>query len=179
MPSRGEAFSFLDEHGASILGRHDRMVYVGHRSDTHPWWYQTFAPALGVSRLTVVDIFAPNLGSANHITGDLIHGDILDSSTVGHGPGLMFWDEGPEHVTRDQFMPWPRMMTGVGWDVLISCPWGYQVQGPDGANLSEEHHWGPMPADMEEAGMSWRTFGEPFPEGHGNILAWRLCECST
>ena len=149
-----------------------RMIYVGHRGDTSSWWHEKFAKAIGAEHLSVLDIYKPNLQTANHITADLIHGDVLDGSCVGQGPGLIFWDEGPEHVRRDQFVTWVRDMVDLGWSILVSCPWGYQAQGPDGENLSEEHLWGPMPEDLEEAGLSCRAFGQPFPDGHGNLIGW-------
>jgi hypothetical protein len=173
MPSRGEAFDFLTREGPSLFGTSvGRLMYVGHRSDTHPWWHETFAPLVGADRISVLDIWQPNLASANHVTADLIHGDVLDPACVGRGPGLLFWDEGPEHVRRDQFIPWVRDMVDLGWSILVSCPWGYQAQGADGSNLSEEHLWGPTPADLEEAGLECRAFGEMFPEGHGNLIGW-------
>lgn len=174
MPSRGDAFEFLTQEGPKLFGTNvGRLLYVGHRPDTHPWWHQTFSKVIGADRLAVLDISKENLSSANEVTGDLIHGDVLDPGCVGKGPGLIFWDEGPEHVRRDQFIPWVRDMIDLNWSILVSCPWGYQEQDwrPLG-NPYEEHLWGPLPEDFAEAGLSCRAFGQPFPEGHGNLIGW-------
>lgn len=176
MPSHGDAFSFLDQAAnAGMFGiETQRLVYVGHRSDTSLWWWKTFAPMIGAQRIEVLDIFHPNLRSAEWITSHLIHANVLDLN-FGPGPGLIFWDEGPEHVTRDECRTWiKRVQDETDWDILLSCPWGYQSQGPDGSNKSEEHLWGPMPEDFTDLGLEVRTFGQPFPHGHGNLLAWSV-----
>lgn len=178
MPTRADAIEFLNRNAISIFGDDvGTLVYVGHRHDTHPWWHTMLAPLVRADKLIVVDIFEKNLASANHITKHLVLGDVLDPKTIGAGSGLVFWDEGPEHVTREQFMPWPRMMLDLGWSVLTSCPWGMQMQGAEDGNPHEEHHWGPMPEDMIEAGLEVKTFGSrPFPDDHGNLIAWKRHE---
>lgn len=131
MPTRGDAFRFLESEGRQIFGSAvPRLVYVGHRSDTSPWWHESFGPLVGGPKISVLDIYFPNLSSAEHITSDLIHADVLTDKA--EGPGLIFWDEGPEHVTREQFQTWVPSAVERGWDVLISCPWGFQSQKAEG-----------------------------------------------
>lgn len=171
MPTRGEAFDFLLNDGPAVFGRSvGSMLYVGHRSDTHPWWWQTFAPAVGISRLAVIDIEPSNLQSANAITKELYHGDIRTFAAAS-GFGMVFWDEGPEHMEKAMSLETLKWLAGRNEHVLISCPWGYQAQG-SGPSDPEFHHWAPMPADFEEIGFVTRTFGQMFPDGHGNLLAW-------
>lgn len=149
------------------------MLYVGHRGDTHPWWHQTFAPAIGVSRIAVIDIDRGNLMTAQHITSELYHGDIRQSDCP-RDFGLVFWDEGPEHLPREVSLELLKWLAEHNQHVLISCPWGYQPQGHGPAD-PEFHHWGPMPADFESIGMQVRTFGTMFDgsgHGHGNLIAW-------
>ncbi len=171
MPTRGDAFSFLIDDGHVLFGVVRSMLYVGHRADTHPWWRTGFRDALGSPRLGVIDIQAANLSSADGLVTDMVLGDIRTYDTSGFD--LVFWDEGPEHVPRDEALSTcARLMASSR--VLISCPWGHQPQG-SGPDDPEFHHWAPMPADFESIGMSARTFGQMFDGhglGHGNLLAW-------
>lgn len=146
------------------------MLYVGHRGDTHPWWHQTFAPLIGASRLAVIDIDRGNLMTAAHVTNELYHGDIRQNDAP-RDFGLVFWDEGPEHLPREVSLEVCRWLAERNQRVLISCPWGYQPQGT-GPNDPEFHHWGPLPEDFQSIGWQTRTFGTIFPEGHGNLIAW-------
>lgn len=170
MPSRGDAFEFLTREARSIFGSVGSMLYVGHRGDTHPWWHETFAKAIDATRLAVIDIDKGNLMTAQHVTNELYHGDIRQVDCPWDF-GLVFWDEGPEHLPREQSLEMIRILSERNGCVLISCPWGYQPQG-SGPNDPEFHHWGPEPADFESVGMQARTFGVRFPEGHGNLIAW-------
>lgn len=178
MPTVGETFKFLDEHGSSLFGQVGSMLYVGHRSDTHPWWHNTFAPSIGASRLAVIDIDSGNLQSAQHITSELYLGDVRQTDCPT-GFGLVFWDEGPEHLPRDVSLELCRHLAEHNAHVLISCPWGFQKQGND-PRSHEFHHWGPQPSDFEGIGWTARTFGTMFTHdggegtsrGHGNLIAW-------
>lgn len=146
------------------------MLYVGHRGDTHPWWHQTFAPLIGISRIAVIDIDKGNLHTAAHVTNELYHGDIRQSDAP-RGFGIVFWDEGPEHLPREISLEMCKLLAERNDHVLISCPWGYQPQGSN-PNDPEFHHWGPEAADFESIGWNVRLFGTKFPEGHGNLIAW-------
>ncbi len=173
MPTVGSAFDFLTEKGAEIFGSVGSMLYIGHRGDTHPWWHNTFAKVIGADRLAVVDIDRGNLGTAAHITGELYHGDIRQSD-MPIGFGLVFWDEGPEHLPKEESLALIRHLAERNRHILVSCPWGYQPQG-SGPSDYEFHHWGPMPADFESIEMQTRTFGTMFTGGgigHGNLVAW-------
>lgn len=172
MPTVGSAFDYLTENGLSIFGPCESLLYVGHRSDTHPWWYQTFAKTLGVTRLAVIDINKGNLESASHITNELYLGDIRQSDCP-IGFDIVFWDEGPEHLPRDVSLEVCRFLAEQNKHVLISCPWGYQPQGSGPSDI-EFHHWGPQPDDFTSIGWTARTFGTMFTEagGHGNLIAW-------
>lgn len=173
MPTVGEAFQFLDDHSPTTFGPVGSMLYVGHRSDTSSWWHLRFAPAVGASRLAVIDIDRGNLESAASITSELYLGDIRQSDCP-KGFGLVFWDEGPEHLPKDQSLAICEKMAGENSHVLISCPWGFQRQGSD-PREPEFHHWGPEPEDFQALGWQARTFGRKFTEdgsGHGNLLAW-------
>ena len=152
------------------------MLYVGHRSDTHPWWRTTFAERLGVTRIAVVDLQAPNLQTAAGFTSELYLGDIRGPDTTPPGFDLVFWDEGPEHVPLDDAAECIRALRARHGRVLISCPWGHQPQGT-GPDDPEFHHWAPMPEHFSVLGMESRTFGEMFDgrgKGHGNIIAWTV-----
>lgn len=152
------------------------MLYVGHRSDTAGWWHERFAPTVGASRLAVIDIDRTNLHSAQHITGELYLGDIRQSDRP-RGFGLVFWDEGPEHLPKEQAIEMCRLLAQENDHVLISCPWGFQKQGSDPKDV-EFHHWGPEMEDFQGLGWQVRTFGEKFKfdgggsSGHGNLIAW-------
>ncbi len=146
------------------------MLYVGHRGDTHPWWHDTFAKRIGASRIAVIDIDKGNLQTAAHVTSELYHGDIRQNDCP-RDFGIVFWDEGPEHLPREESLEVIRWLAERNRRVLISCPWGYQQQGA-GPSDPEFHHWGPQPADFESIGMTARTFGTEFPGGHGNLIAW-------
>lgn len=152
------------------------MLYVGHRGDTHPWWRTSFASRLGSPSLSVIDILPGNLSTTDSIpevTGRLL-GDLRVPESAPPGFGLVFWDEGPEHVSRpDALTCLEMLMDRHGW-VLVSCPWGYQPQG-SGPEDVEFHHWGPEVSDFESIGMEGRAFGDRFDgqgHGHGNVIAW-------
>jgi hypothetical protein len=172
MPSLGTAFQFLEAEWAARAHPIRSMLYVGHRGDTSPWWRTAFRAALGDPDLAVIDIQRGNLDTAAPFTQDLIHADIRRCAEARRFD-LVFWDEGPEHVPRDEaletlagLMPWTS--------VLISCPWGHQPQGTGPAD-PEFHHWGPEPEDFAVIGMDSRCFGTRFHEGglgHGNLIAW-------
>lgn len=170
MPTFQGAFDYLTEHGPELFPNCRSMLYVGHRSDTHPWWHQTFAKVLGVTRLAVLDINEGNLRSAEHITKELYLGDIRQTDAP-KGFDLVFWDEGPEHLPKDVSLKLCESLAADHRHALISCPWGYQPQGRD-ANDIEFHHWGPMPGDFQAIGWIAMTFGTMFPHGHGNLIAW-------
>lgn len=172
MPNHGDAFDFLTREGPSIFGTVGSMLYVGHRHDTHPWWHRTFAPLVGATRLAVVDIDPHNLGTARHITDELYLGDIR-SPQLPTGFGLVFWDEGPEHMAKEESLALCQLLAGRNRRVLVSCPWGFQPQGTDPSD-PEFHHWGPMPEDFDTIGWTARTFGVMFDgrAGHGNLIAW-------
>lgn len=171
MPTVGSAFNFLIENCQSIFGNVESMLYVGHRSDTHPWWHSEFAAKLGIKRIAVIDIVKTNLESANHITKELYLGDIRDKNLIKDSFDIVFWDEGPEHMKKEESLQLIQDLLKTHKKVLISCPWGYQVQG-SGENDPEFHHWGPLPEDFEQIGMESHTFGTIFPNGHGNLIAW-------
>jgi hypothetical protein len=177
VPTVGAAFNFLDAEGPAIFGTSvGSMLYVGHRSDTSPWWHSKFARAIGVTRLAVIDIDVDNMNSARHITGELYHGDIRQTDAPS-GFGIVFWDEGPEHLPKDVSLEICHMLAERNRHVLISCPWGLQRQGsPDSY---EFHHWGPEIEDFQGLGWQVRVFGERFvpindsqSSGHGNLIAW-------
>jgi hypothetical protein len=172
MPSLGPAFTFLEIEGSALLGPVRSMLYVGHRGDTSPWWRTLFRDALGGPELAVIDIQAGNLQTAAPHVSRLIHGDIRTCAEA-RGFDLVFWDEGPEHVPRED-----ALLTLSGLipfcRVLVSCPWGYQPQGATPTD-PEFHHWGPEPEDFAEIDMPSRCFGVRFHDGgqgHGNLIAW-------
>lgn len=160
------------------------MLYVGHRSDTHPWWRTVFADLIrlekgpnDVPNIDIVDIVPANL--PNDLVGDglartCFHGDIRTCRASNYG--LVFWDEGPEHVSREDALRILHQLSLDNTHVIISCPWGHQLQG-SGPEDPEFHHWGPMPEDFESIGFTARTFGTMFTgvggDGrHGNLIAW-------
>ncbi len=172
MPTIGLAFTFLESEWAALAGPVRSMLYVGHRSDTSPWWRTTFRDALGGPELAVIDIVPANLESAAAYVSRLIHGDIR-SSGEARGFDLVFWDEGPEHVPREDALLTLSELS-AGGRVLISCPWGLQPQG-SGPTDPEFHHWGPEPEDFSGIGWASRCFGTRFHDGgqgHGNLIAW-------
>lgn len=171
MPTHGAAFTFLEEHAQEMFGEVRSMLYVGHRSDTSPWWRTQFSEKLGVPVLTVIDIVRSNLDTAAEFATHLIHGDIRNIGVAGYG--LVFWDEGPEHVSRDEALKLLAALVEANDHVLVSCPWGYQPQG-GGDGDPEFHHWGPMPEDFTDIGMRAEAFGTMFEggRGHGNLIAW-------
>ena len=181
MPTTGGAFDFLAGEWATefrrrspvLNGPNPSMLYVGHRADTSPWWHTTFAPACGIERLAVIDILEGNARSADHITKEIYIGDVRDVKLVPSFD-LVFWDEGPEHMPKQESREMIQLLERIHGQVLISCPWGYQPQG-SGPQDVEFHHWGPIPGDFESIGMRTRTFGTMFDGsgvGHGNLIAW-------
>lgn len=172
MPTVAGAFIFLETAGPGIFGNVGSMLYVGHRKDTSQWWWRTFAPAIGAERLAVIDIVKENLLTAGSITGELYLGDIRQEDSP-RDFGLVFWDEGPEHMPREDALRTITWLAERNRRVLVSCPWGFQPQGKD-RDDPEFHHWGPTAEDMVGIGMTVRTFGERFENGfgHGNLLAW-------
>lgn len=172
MPTHGDAFTYLTENCLNIFGPCESLLYVGHRGDTHPWWYQTFAAKLGITRLAVLDVDKGNLESAAHITKELYLGDIRQTDAP-RGFDIVFWDEGPEHLPKDVSLRLCEHLASVNRRALISCPWGYMPQGRD-PNDYEFHHWGPQLEDFQSIGWVALTFGVEHPNGHGNLIAWSL-----
>lgn len=177
MPTRIEAFRFLQDEGPKVFGTDvGSLLYVGHRHDTHPWWWQGFCPAIGATEIAVIDIVEGNARTAEGITKQIYVGDVRNPALVPADFGLVFWDEGPEHMARDEALQLIVDMRTRHRGVLISCPWGYQPQG-SGPSDPEFHHWGPQPEDFQSIGMETRTFGEMFHDGglgYGNLIAWLL-----
>lgn len=175
MPTVGTAFRFLEREWGPQRSPIGTMLYVGHRHDTHPWWATDFRRAVGGPALAVLDVASSGLSSAERHTSDLVLGDVRDRDVVGTRCfGLVFWDEGPEHVPRAEALDTLSYLMAAHRRVLVSCPWGLQPQG-SGPDDPEFHHWGPEPADFESIGMEARCFGTRFDErgiGHGNLLAW-------
>ncbi len=174
MPTRGEAMTFLEQSAPLLFGPVGSMLYIGHRHDTHPWWRTGFAKALKSPLISINDIDAENLRGSRDVVPECVgfhHGDIRIPGAVPDGFGLVFWDEGPEHVPQKEALETILMLKSRHDQVLISCPWGYQKQGTDPRD-PEFHHWAPMPEHFEEIGMTARVFGEMFPAGHGNLVAW-------
>lgn len=172
MPNHGDAFRFLDEHAADMFGAAGSMLYIGHRGDTHPWWCTTFSGLIASPRITVVDIDKGNLDTAAEHADELIHADVRNLLITGYG--LVFWDEGPEHLPRQEALDLCYKWSLDNDHVLISAPWGFMPQGSDPSH-PEFHHWGPQPADFESIGFQARTFGIEFDGrggGHGNLIAW-------
>jgi hypothetical protein len=171
MPTVSTAFSFLESECMAILPNVRSMLYVGHRSDTSPWWRTSFWEALGRPELGVIDIQPANLQSADGLASRLVHGDIRTFDAGGFD--LVFWDEGPEHACREEALATCARLS-LSSQVLVSCPWGYQPQG-SGPSDYEFHHWGPEPSDFQSIGMEARCFGTHFDGvggGHGNLIAW-------
>lgn len=171
MPTRGDGFLFLEREWAPARAPLGSMLYVGHRSDTSPWWSDRFREALGGPELAVLDVVPAQLQSAGGITTHLFHGDVRSPESVPRRFDLVFWDEGPEHVPREDALACILMLRERRGGVLASCPWGMQEQG-SGPSDPEFHHWGPVPDDLTGIGMRVRAFGSPFPGGHGNLIAW-------
>lgn len=174
MPNFSHAFSFLQHTGPSLFRDVRRMLYVGHRNDTAPWWAREFSDALGVTHRAVIDIDGRNLGTAAGLADELFHGDVLTHPIVLAGWDMVFWDEGPEHVPQDRALARLVEMMAHNRNVVVSCPWGFQRQG-EGPSDPEFHHWGPDPEDFMGIGMMARAFGTRFMDngsGHGNVVAW-------
>jgi len=172
MPTLGPAFDFLEREWAPARAPVRSMLYVGHRGDTSPWWRTAFRDALGGPGLAVIDVQPGSLETARGHADRLILGDVRACPEAGSF-GLVFWDEGPEHVPRDEAL---ALLAGLAGrtSVLISCPWGHQPQGT-GPDDPEFHHWAPEPEDFASIGMSARCFGARFDGrggGHGSIVAW-------
>jgi hypothetical protein len=176
MPTRSEAVAFLEENAHDMFGDCVSMLYVGHRHDTAPWWRTTFAGLIDSPLIDIVDIVPGNLPHDlvnEGLVRTCFHGDILACDARQYS--LVFWDEGPEHVPRDEALRVLARMAEMNTHVLISCPWGHQPQG-SGPGDPEFHHWAPQPADFESIGFRTATFGTMFDGvggGHGNLLAWR------
>lgn len=171
MPTVAAAFDFLEREWAPARAPLDSLLYVGHRSDTSPWWARAFRAALGNPDLTVIDVVPANLDSAAVHGARLVHADVR-AALDRHG--LVFWDEGPEHLPREESLACLSALMAAHGSVLVSCPWGLQPQG-FGPSDPEFHHWGPEPADFTGIGMECRVFGTRFDGaglGHGNLLAW-------
>lgn len=172
MPNHGEAFRFLEANAERMFGHVPSMLYVGHRGDTHPWWRTTFRDLIGAPDLAVIDIVKGNLDTAAEFTNNLVCGDIRGN--YARGFGLVFWDEGPEHVPREDALETLARLAEHNSHVLVSCPWGYMPQG-SGPSDPEFHHWGPQPADFRGIGFMAEVFGVEFNglgQGHGNLIAW-------
>jgi hypothetical protein len=175
MPTVGTAFQFLEREWAPARAPVDSVLYVGHRADTHPWWATDFRHALGGPSLAVLDLVPACADSASRHTSDLLVGDVRSPGSLrGRVFGLVFWDEGPEHVPRGDALACLSRLMSEHRHVLVSCPWGHQPQGSSPSD-PEFHHWAPDPSDFESIGMATRCFGTRFSAGgvgHGNLIAW-------
>ncbi len=175
MPTRNDACSFIETIVAELIPCRS-MVYVGDRHDTHQWWHTTLHTALACPDIDIIDISEKNLQGSRDRHSKLVRrfiaGDVRTTELVGYD--LVLWDEGPEHVPREDALLTLSRLIMDNSHVMISCPWGYQPQG-SGPDDGEFHHWGPMPDDFESIGMKVRLFGTMFDGtggGHGNLIAW-------
>src|SRR3990167_5909541 len=111
MPHPKRAFDLMDSLTPLFKGCSPKsLLYVGWRHDCHVWWHRTFAPALGVEDIGIIEIFPQNYALAidkareGHFgltSTRVIRGDVLEiQKYVSKGEyDIIFWDHGPEHVS--------------------------------------------------------------------------------
>lgn len=183
MPHVKDAFDLIDRLTPNWAVFQPRtMLYVGWRHDCHPWWHRTLAPALGIEKVTLLEVFPPNVSDAEEkiwngyfkVPTNVIQGNILEPTRYFNKGefDVIYWDHGPEHVTKAQFdVITPILQNMRNKLLLYSCPWGDWPQGAEGKNEHERHLWSVDVKDMQDLGMSVYTVGKPGQQNLGEIVA--------
>lgn len=184
MPHTKAAFDLMDSLTPAWADLQPRsMLYVGWRHDCHPWWYKSFAPALGINELTILEVHGPNVSDAEQrdwqgqfgLKTRVIQGNVLNPARYyrRHSYDIIFWDHGPEHVTKAELEGITPFLKEFRNKLLIyCCPWGHWPQEPTDGNEHERHSWDVQVKDMEDVGMlKVFTVGKPGQDNGGEIVA--------
>lgn len=186
MPHTADAFFTINkniEWFKKRAGNPKSLLYIGWRHDCHPWWWQTFCPALGIEKIGVLEIFNPNFQDLQRRveTGRMnvrpILGDArkIDEYVRAREYDVIFWDHGPEHVSlEDLNRITPLLFSTAGRMLLYCCPWGNWPQHADG-NPDEEHKNSVMDWHLTALGMDVVTTGHgPSQDQKGELIAFRF-----
>lgn len=187
MPHTQPAFDVLDRNIVSISERCApiSLLYVGWRRDCKPWWYDKFCHDLGVKKVGVLEIFPRNHAEleqqvwSGRYDVEPILGDVR-SIRKHVEPGeydVIFWDHGPEHVTRKELIDTTTDLCLMAKRLVIyCCPWGEWPQGAEDGNDHEVHEHAVYPEQLQELGMTVITTGSPDQIGEGELIAFHFVE---
>lgn len=180
MPHTGRVFDHFNQGLTVELKKFSpqSMLYVGWRSDCASWWNNQFSQELGIQKIGIIEIYAPNFeGARNRFPSyDVIHGDVreIEKYTTKGQYDMIFWDHGPEHVSKDDLVACtPKLFDHSGKILLYCCPWGNWPQGAEGGNTNEIHY----DVDKEtltDLGMTVIPFGSPGQSSGGELIAYKV-----
>lgn len=189
MPHTKRAFDAIDAKTITLktkAGDPTSMLYIGWRSDCHPWWHRVLCPALGIKKIGILEIDGGNFNTAvakakeghfGAVDYQVIHGDarkILEHVQPGTYD-VIFWDHGPEHVSVDDLkIATQAIISAAGRLVIYCCPWGAWPQGATGGNEHEEHKNSIEPEQLTALGLNVVTFGESGQSMEGELFAFRF-----
>lgn len=157
----------------------ESFLYVGWRYDCKPWWHDWFAKEMGVSRVTVLDIFPKNVADFElqvwngRYRGEAILGDVRNIKNIvkPREHDVIFWDHGPEHVTLgDLNIVTPYLKEAAGKTLIYCCPWGHWPQGAEDNNENERHVNDVAPEMFEQLGLWTKTFASAGQQQEGELV---------
>lgn len=184
MPHTKAAFDQLDNLTPTFRenAKPKSLLYIGWRHDCKRWWYDTFAKQLGITDVGVLEIFEKNFGDLDHRVwcGEydlkLYLGDATKIDQTKIHPGqydIIFWDHGPEHVSKEAFQAVTPLLTQyAGKMLLYCCPWGDWPQGEEDGNKFEVHQWSPTVQDFLDVGLTVVSTGESGQAGEGELIGF-------
>jgi hypothetical protein len=155
------------------------MLYVGWRRDCKPWWHDYMAKQLQVQDLGVLEIWPANVEDlksevwAGRYDCRVIQGDARDPvDSIGLNDwDLIFWDHGPEHVSREDLeLATERLFRCAGKALVYCCPWGDWPQGEEYGNEHEVHRNSVTVGQLQRLGMEVACFGYEGQEHEGELV---------
>lgn len=186
MPHTKVAFDAL-ESSAGLFKKWGRqpksLLYVGWRYDCKPWWHDTYCPMLGIEKIGVLEVFPKNHSDleqqvwSGRYNVQPILGNVMNigSHVKPKEWDIIFWDHGPEHVTRDQLdQVTPVLMETAGSLLLYCCPWGDWPQGAEDGNEHEIHRNAVSKEQLVNLGLTVSTFGKPGQANEGELIGFHF-----
>jgi hypothetical protein len=158
------------------------LLYIGWRYDCRPWWYNVFCKNMGIENVAILEIFPKNIADfemavwAGHYKARAIHGDArtIDKYVRPGEFDVIFWDHGPEHITREELPPTTDLLYSVAGKLLLyCCPWGEWPQGAEDNNEHEIHRNYVSDQEFRDMGLQTLTFGSSGQNNAGELIGYK------
>lgn len=158
-------------------GRYRSVLYVG--ANKRRQYFLDWFERAGYSRIVVLEAFKENADCLRADTAgwtgalDIVHGDVREPGCIiGQFDVSFFW-HGPEHLEESEIKTVLGNLESISSVVVLGCPYGVYVQGPEYGNPYEKHLSHLYPQFLEGMGYKVDTIGRA-GEGSANMLAWKF-----